>query len=256
MLNDRPSLTAFVAALGTFQDAFSQAFESIRRGIPRERRNLPQLGFDLSSLQVAYAFPGSFGMALTIPNSRSTLFPEMHSQLDRAATVLFDVVSSSASSGAIADAARTIGRAPISAIYDWANVNVAYDTGAGIEWVRGDQTRANLIVQVPEFRSVSASIETIADTTTTEVSVTGVLIGANIRSRRFHFLADETDENIRGSFVDAISDTQQAQLPSRYRAILKKTTEFRFATNTEKKTYFLERLERLARIGDEDGRAN
>lgn len=248
LLDDRPSLRAFVQALGTFQDAFSQAFESIRKGAPRERRNLSGESTKLSSLQLAYAFPGSFGLALTIPNSR-LLFPEMLSQIDRAAVTIFDVVKSNASVSSVETTIKVMGRAPIAAIYDWATVNAVNDTGAGVEWVRGDRTKSSILIQVPEFKIVSESLERISDKTTTEVVIEGVLVGADIWSRRFHFVSLDTDENIRGTFELAISETQQARLPARYRAILRKTTEFRFATNTEFSSYFLERLEDLPRAG-------
>ncbi|HZQ43847.1 MAG TPA: hypothetical protein VFA99_11380, partial [Acidobacteriaceae bacterium] len=208
VLDDRPTVRAFVAALGTFQDAFSQAFESVRRGHPRNRRNLTIEGFNLSSLQVAYAFPGSFGVAMTIPNSRM-LFPEMHTQLDKAAVAILDVVTSNASPASVAETVRVMGRAPISAIYDWAKVNSVNDTGAGVEWVRGDYTKSNVIIQVPEFKSVSHSLERIGEQAITEVRLSGVLVGADTRTHRFHFVTDDTDEDIRGTFIDAISDTQQ-----------------------------------------------
>ncbi len=250
LLDDRPSLRAFVEALGTFQDAFSQAFESIRKGSPRERRNLSGESVALSSLQVAYAFPGSFGLAMTIPNSR-LLFPEMLTQLDKAAVTILDVVTSDASPASVKTTIDVMGRAPIAAIYDWASVNAKNDTGAGVEWVRGERQKSSVIIQVPQFRSVSSSLLRISDQTTSEVRIEGVLVGADIKSCRFHFVSSDTDENIRGNFSDAISDTQQARLPSRYKAILKKTTEFKFASNTETNTYFLERLEALPRLGDQ-----
>lgn len=248
MLDDRPSLRAFVAALGTFQDAFSQAFESIRQGHPRERRNLGSEAISLSSLQVAYAFPGSFGLALTVPNSR-LLFPDMLTQIDKAAVTVLDVVTSNASPASVATTINVMGRAPISAIYDWATVNAENETGAGVEWLRGDNTKNNVIIQAPQFKVVSESLERISDKKTSEVRMEGILVGADIHSCRFHFVDSDTDENIRGSFLYAISDTQQARLPARYRAIMTKTTEFKFASNSEKSTYFLERLEEIPKAG-------
>ncbi|HZL27135.1 MAG TPA: hypothetical protein VFC39_11455 [Acidobacteriaceae bacterium] len=250
LLEDRPSLRSFVAALGTFQDAFSQTFESLRKGSPRDRRNLSGESYYLSAFQLAYGFPGSFGLAMTIPNSRYSLFPEMLTLLDQAAITIFDVVTSEASPTSVANTINVMGRAPIASIYDWAKVNSDNDTGAGVEWLRGDLTTNNVVIQVPEFRSVYRSLERITDERTTEERINGVLVGADTRSHRFHFVASDTDESIRGTFVDAISDTQQAQLPARYKAILTKTTEFKFATNSETNTYVLERLERLPRIGD------
>ncbi len=164
---------------------------------------------------------------------------------------VFDVVTSNASPASVEKTIEVMGRAPITAIYDWAKVNAINNTGAGIEWMRGDRVKSNIIIQVPQFKSVSDSLERISEEKTSEVRIDGVLVGADTKSHRFHFVSSDTDEDIRGTFGEAISDTQQAQLPARYKAILKKTTEFRFASNTEVNSYFLERLEGLPRIADQ-----
>ena len=76
-----------------------------------------------------------------------------------------------------------------------------------------------------------------------------ILVGADTKSRRFHFVVDDADdgiqgEDIRGKFFDAISDSHQAEIPKRYIAHLHKTTQISFATEDEDVSYFLERLEK------------
>jgi hypothetical protein len=73
----------------------------------------------------------------------------------------------------------------------------------------------------------------------------GVLVGADAKSKRFHFVIDGSFEEIRGKFTNAISDEQQASIPGKYSARLYKTTEISYAMDEEKVSYLLLRLEKL-----------
>ena len=242
LLNDRPSVLALTGVLGAFQEAFSQAFEAVHSMRRKDRRVISSASQRLSTLEVAYSFPGSFGLAFTIPNDKF-LLPNMTNSIDRAATSILDVVTSHASLSSVSEMIRTMGRAPVAAIYEWANVSTKFDAGAGIQWERGDRIKANVIVQAQEFAEVSGALEVRSETTTEEISVVGVLVGANVRSGTFQFLPTGADEALRGTFTDAISETQQVKLPSRYLAHMQKNSVLRLATNTESNTYFLEKLE-------------
>ena len=147
----------------------------------------------------------------------------------------------------VTSVARQVGRAPIAAIYDWAKANAQNQVGAQIEWLREGSVRDDVIVQAPEFRALSDAMERMSEKITTKETVRGILVGADTKSRRFHFIADGTEESIRGKFADAISESQQAHLPARYHATLTKTTEISFATEKENVDYFLERLELASR---------
>jgi hypothetical protein len=195
----------------------------------------------MSELQVAYAFPGSFGIAFTIPNSR-LLFDDLPSQLDKTAEAVFDIVTSDAGGTTIADAVRRYGRAPIAAIYDWAKVNSDHGTGAGVEWVRGDRTKASIVVQAPQFGDLSNRLERTRQTESEVLKVDGTLVGADTKSKRFHLVPDGQESSIKGSFSDAISEEHQASLPAKYTAIMTKTTEIRLATEAVVESYFLEQL--------------
>lgn len=194
----------------------------------------------MSELQVAYAFPGSFGLAFTIPNSK--LLFDLPSQLDKTATAVFDIVTADAAGSTIPNAVKKYGRAPIAAIYDWAKVNSDHGIGAGVEWVRGDSTKANIIVQAPQFAALSDRLLRTKQTESEALELDGVLVGADIKTGRFKFLADGQEKSIKGRFSDAISEEHQARLPAKYTAILTKTIEVRLATDMEVESYFLERL--------------
>jgi hypothetical protein len=70
MLEDRPPAKALGGAIGTFQDAISLTYECLKTGVPKAKRILNELIAEQAELRVAYSYPGSFGVAFTIPNER------------------------------------------------------------------------------------------------------------------------------------------------------------------------------------------
>jgi hypothetical protein len=244
MLEDRPPAKALGGAIGTFQDALSLTYECLRTGIPKAKRIFNASTVEQTELRVAYSYPGSFGVAFTIPNER-LLFPDMRTTLDKAVETIFDLGKAADNKAIISRAAQQIGRAPIVAIHDWAKVNVNYGVGAYIRWAKTENTGSEVLIQEPEFGLLYESLERIVETRDEEIVVQGILVGADAKSRRFHFVIDGTFEEIRGRFTDAISDTEQASIPSRYTARLHKTTEISYAMDEEKISYLLLRLEKL-----------
>ncbi len=239
VLNDRPTVRSVSDAIGRFQDAIAQAYDAIRHG-PKKRKTLSADTALFSEMQVAYSFPGSFGLAFTIPNNRM-LF-DMATQLDKAAVAVFDVVTAETTAN-VTEAVTRYGRASVIATYDWAKANTEHGVGAGIEWVRGENMKREVIVQAPQFAAISAKLEATKESDSVPVTLGGILVGADIRSGRFHFVPDNYDGSIHGTFHDAISEAHQARLPSRYMAVMIKTVETHLATESERESYFLERLE-------------
>jgi hypothetical protein len=70
-------------------------------------------------------------------------------------------------------------------------------------------------------------------------TIEGTLVGADITSKRFHFIADKATTSIRGRFADAISESHKAQLPARYTATIKRTIQATLATEEERVWHFL-----------------
>lgn len=242
MLEDRPPAKALSGAIGAFQDALSLAYDGLRSG-PKTRRRVSASAMQETELRVAYSYPGSFGVVFTVPNER-LLLPEMQSYLDRAAEAVLSVGKAAENAAIVSKAVKEIGRAPIVAIHDWAKTSAHYQVGAAIEWRRSDAIRSEVFIQAQEFGALQTSLERMSEKTDSDLAPTGILVGADTKSRRFHFVVDGTDEDIRGKFNDAISDSHQAEVPMRYVAHLHKTTQITFATEDEEVSYFLERLEK------------
>jgi hypothetical protein len=242
MLEDRPAAKALSGAIGAFQDALSLAYEALRTG-PKTRRRVSLTAQQDTELRVAYSYAGSFGVVFTVSNEK-LLLPEMQSYLDRAAETVLSVGKAADNAAIVSKTVREIGRAPIIAIHDWAETSARYQAGAAIEWRRADAVRNEVFIQAQEFGALQTSLEKMSEKTDSDLAVSGILVGADTKSRRFHFVVDGTDHDIRGKFFDAISDSHQAEIPMRYVAHLHKTTQVSFATEDEDVSYFLERLEK------------
>jgi hypothetical protein len=242
MLQDRPPAKALSGAIGAFQDALSLTYEALKTG-PKIKRILSQSTVEDTELRAAYSYPGSFGVVFTIPNEK-LLFPEIQTFLNRAVSKVFDVSKAADNAAIISKAAQEVGRAPIVAIHDWAKTNVKYHLGAAIEWRKSATEKTEVLIQAPEFGLLYESLERISDTQDEEVSHEGILVGADVKTKRFHFVIDGTFQEIRGHFTDAISGTQQANIPTRYVARLRRTTEISYATEEEIVSYNLLRLEK------------
>jgi hypothetical protein len=164
----------------------------------------------------------------------------MPTPIDDAMNTVFDVARSQTSAD-IRSIAHHVGRAPIAAMYDWAKGNAQNRVGANIEWLRGQTVRAEVLVQSPDFEAISQSIEKTSESSEKESAVPGILVGADTKTRRFHFISDD-DESFRGRFMDAISESQTVEIPARYVALIQTTTLTNYSTETEQVSHFLARL--------------
>src|SRR5260370_10319433 len=243
LLNEIPTAKALSKAIWGFQEAFALAYDAMRHG-PKSRRNLSSDAMQKTELRVAYSYPGSFGVVFTIPNQRMMF--DVPTYLEEAAAVVFSVAQSKDDTQLGSRVAKQIGRGPIIGIYDWAKSNAQYDAGPAIDWVRDDKVKENVIVQAREFKILSESLEQTGEDVTTEETLSGALVGADTKIRRFNFLPAGAGQTIRGKFDTAISESQQAKLPARYTAVLRKTTKITYSTEIENISYFLLRLEEMA----------
>jgi len=237
ILDDRPSARTLAKSVMGFQDAFSLTYEARKTG-PKQRRVFNPEMLRSTELHAAYTYPGSFGIVFTIPNER-LLMPDYKTSLESAAKEVMAIAKAGTNKSVISEAVKNIGKAPIVAIYEWAKSNAANNAGAAIDWQRERETRDSILLQAPEFAALSEIIERTSEITESTESVEGTLVGADTKSKRFHFIADNATVSIRGKFSDAISDKHKAQLPARYTATIKKTVQTTLATEEEKVAHFL-----------------
>lgn len=233
----RPNLSGLASALRDFQQFYTYVYDALVNG-PRSSGKPGTDAFEATEFEFAYSFPGSVGVVLAIPNER-VLFDE--SNLDHAMETVFELARAE-NSEQIAKQAERLGPAPIRKLYAWTNDHLAAAVGADIDWMRRDDVRASLFVQLPELENLKHAIDETSDRKADTMEVTGELQGANIRTHRFELLAD-TGETLRGRMAEALGIASPVKLSGRYKATIHRTRWTNFATEDEGVEYYLQDLE-------------
>jgi hypothetical protein len=244
LLEDRPTATALARSIEGYQETFSMTYDAQKYG-PKQIRTVSPQALATSELHAAYTYPGSFGIVFAIRNRDSDqhkLFV-VQSDLEKAAATVMDIAKVGRNQSAIREASRLLGKGTIAALYNWSHDNTKHGTGVAIDWRREGETRKSALIQPAEFAAVVSNIEETAETESLEFRAVGTLVGADTQRKSFRFLPDGEDRAMTGRFDDAISASQEATVPHRYKAIIKRTITRSLAIEKEKPSYFLIALE-------------
>jgi hypothetical protein len=234
----RPTVMGLTKALGTFQSLFSIVYQALKEG-PRRRARLDAQVLEETSFGLGYVFPGSIGVVLTLPNERLLLG---ETPLDTSIRTIAEI-GQLTSSEQIAHYAHQLGPASIRAAFAWARDHAESSFSADVEWLRGEQVRTGIRMNVPRFRELQQIIGETSEQVVEEILVAGLLVGADVPRHAFHLVTDTGE--IRGTFIDTISEAHTVELPKRYSARIKKTTSIVYAVEEEKVSYLLLSLEPL-----------
>ena len=110
-------------------------------------------------------------------------------------------------------------------------------------WRHGEETR-RLVLEHGQMRRLRDEIDATSDEEHEELTVTGVLAGADIISKQFHLVPDH-GEPIKGRFTDAIGEHGVRIPDARYRATVVKTTTIKYSSEEEKIRWKLLRLDEI-----------
>lgn len=236
----QPKVKDFANSLGGFQNAFSVTFNAVRVG-PRERARISSGITQESSFDFAYAFTGSVGVVLTMPEEQFTFGA---SDFEVAIDAIAEVAKSQTPEQ-ISQEAKKIGPAAIQTIYVWAKAHANSLSGAEIQWTANEGATKTVLVQTQEFRHLVETIERTTAEIPEKIEAVGKLFGVEFSRKSFHLrLGDGTD--IRGSFENAITESHEVKVPSTtYRASMTKTTRVKLATGEISETYFLDHLDEV-----------
>ncbi|HME33515.1 MAG TPA: hypothetical protein VKG65_12230 [Terriglobales bacterium] len=243
VVGTRPTITGLAQAWTNFQNAFSVIYDALKNG-PKVRGRIGVTAAEETALGFSYSFTGSVGIVMTMPNERLLLGQTL---IDQAIRTMFDLAGAHEHKQ-IREFAKTLGPAPVRAMYYWANSHVQYGMGAEIEWRREKELRARLLIQEPELARLTNTILQTSDEISEEVTYTGTLRAADLDRRTFRMELDD-ESSVKGTFDDAIDAERAVTLPRRYIAKLVKTTKVYYSTEIEDVSY---RLLSLRRPGEDD----
>jgi len=240
---DRATLTGLTDAWREFQNLLAVVYESIRRGGPRKKKakmTAEQAWAEPIELGFGYSFPGSIGVALTLPN-RAGLFTD--EAIIQSTDAIFDLAEAYGDGDKVARIARLLGPSPVAAMYRWVDTHVEYGFGVGIEWKRTETQTRSLLVQFEQMRALRERLS--VTTIETRTQVTGTLVAVDSDEATFRIRQDDEIE-IEGAYHDAITREQAARVPARYNAtIIKRTKIIKSETAPEPDSYFLESLSEI-----------
>ncbi len=169
-----------------------------------------QLGF-------GYTFPGSVGVAFTLPRESMTegnLFPNPDAIIN-AATTMFDVAKSYDDSETIHKYARQLGPVPVEAMYKWVGSHLQHHYGVGIDVQSGGEIKNQVTIQYEEFGVLSEKLS--ATTVDEKLEVIGSLVAVDTLQHTFQINADSGEEFV-GTYESAITAEHAAKVPWRYKA--------------------------------------
>lgn len=245
LFGDRESAVpavAIFAALEAFQMAFSVAYDAVKRG-PRAKASLTADVRHESEFQFGYAFSGSVGIVMTFKNEQLML----ETALDQSMDALFDLARSKTADEVLAKS-KTLGASVVKAAHKWASNHVNAGLGVDVKWIRGATEKSRLLLQIPELKTLVATLANATEDIEDTVTLAGVLVGVETESsRRFHFKSDD-GEDIKGYHShNVISIENPASSPARYEATFERKMKKIMATDEEvSATYFLVKLNPLS----------
>jgi hypothetical protein len=229
------AITAVTTALRDFQDLVTLIFDSDPKK-PKQRARVDLASTEKTRFDFGFAYAGSLGVVLTVPNERLI---GVESDLDLAIREAFNLMSAKTNSD-IRKAATQFGPPVVRKLYSWSKTQRDFDLSADIKWKRGDEVRTEVLVQAKESAEVCRLIENKSDTTEERINVVANLVGFNVATRRFT-LEMPDGELVPGSF-DKAFDVSPRVVPGRYQARLVKRTTIHYVIEKDEISWILEGL--------------
>jgi hypothetical protein len=228
VVNQTPAtVDGLTAVWREFQSAVSLVYYSLKgqpltppAGKKGKGKKSKAVTHELPLLQFGfgYTFPGSVGLAFTMPQETidDGLFVDNDAVM-KACGTMFELAKSYRDPETVHKYARQLGPVPVEAMYRWVNTNIAHHYGAGVDLQRNGEITNRMLIQYEEFNVLS---EELARTTVDErIEVVGSLIAVDTEKQTFRLDAD-SGERYDGTYEDAITAEHAARVPYRYRAAI------------------------------------
>lgn len=240
---DRHAITGIGRALANFQTLFSVTYEAVKTDRPKTHQQITEDVANETLLEFAYSFPGSIGVAFTVP-SQASLYGNF---FDLAIEQIFRMAQTRNSMDLKAFS-KKLGVAPVRAMYRWAHELASSGFGIDVQWKGAKKADSRLYIQMPELITLSAAILATSEETETNLSVIGTLEGVDVPAKTFHFRYYEQDgkrRDVRGKYIDAIRPAHPVSVPGRYKAVIRRTSRTNYSMDKDESEDLLLKLETL-----------
>ena len=234
------SIASLTATLNAFQDLVTVVFDAIKTG-PKIRPRISPDIVQQSSFDFGYAYPGSLGLVLTIPNERLLLG---ESDLDRAINIIFDMVKAQ-TPNELSRYVSDVGVAGIRRLYRWSKSHSDHRINADIRWQRSQEDRASVVIQTQELLRLEEIIEETGDEIEDIVSVDGELIGLDVGTRNFFHLKVVRADDIIGKISEEFKKKKTYEIHGFYSAKLLKRQKIHYSIEKEEESWELISLDEV-----------
>jgi hypothetical protein len=232
------AITSIAGALQSFQELVSLVFDA-QTGRAKERAVISPDVIQKTQFDFGYAYAGSLGLVLTIPNERLIA---INSHLDESMSAVFELIRTRDQEG-VRNAAHKFGFPVIRKLNDWARVHALNGMSFDLKWIREDTVRDRVTAEFTDMQALNLLIGSREDVSTESLIVEGELVAWNVRRRTFT-LETDVAEPISGQWAEDFNSPQERTLPRRYRATITKRT-VRAYSDEEKVTWALNALNDL-----------
>lgn len=226
------AVEAVAESVQSFQRSFTGAADYLESG-PKNKGRFSEEVEERTRLNLAYTFPGSMGLVLSVENHRN-LFGE--GQLDEVVNVFGQFLSVSDEDTAI-DASRELGAGLITQLCRWVDTNAKWETDIDFVIKHGSGIQKGEYITKNKFFDLHDIFHAAKDEEPNIFSMNGILVGLDIDLRRFHFVVPE-GQDIRGVLSDEFITTPTI-VGRRYNAIILEKIVRSVATGKETQTYSL-----------------
>lgn len=229
------SIAGVTGSLRGFQDMFTLVFAAISGG-PKRTAHVSAEITRQTTLSIAYTFAGSFGVVLTASDAK-TLFGDT---FDSAVNALSQIVEIKRQDD-VRSIAERYGKAVVTKAFEWSRNNYERSYAVDLKWRNVEGIERGKFITKTDFVRVLDVIGLTSDAVKHIISVSGIFVGGDIITRRFHFV-DEHDQDYRGDLSRGF-EAEALELGKRYTARILVETTTRYATGEEDRRYTLMALE-------------
>lgn len=217
--------------LKSFQDLLTLLVDVAANGPKARAKVAPQIQAS-SRLNFGYAFQGSVGFVLTVPNEADLTGD---GPLDAAISLVHEL-SRLRTADEFQEAGRRHGVAVVRALHRWAREHATGDVGADIQWSSPRHRGTHVVLQQPEMRSIEETIMSASEKVEDRILVRGELTAVDLDQRSVT-LKTATHGAMSGKLSPSASFPDVMTLPKRYAAEVVVTSQTLFAEERETKEH-------------------
>lgn len=220
-----------------FQSLISNIFAALTDG-PRVRGRLSDAVVRETSLNLGFAYPGSFAYALYVPGDRNLFGGKFDETVDSTLELL-----NLTNTESVRGQASRLGIAVIRKVYQWSESNFAAGFDLGLTWTNINGLNRGENVTVQRWGDLISIIGESSQESSETQTLNGVLVGIETAGRDFFHIVVPGGNDYKGTLAMNFDRHRQYTVNKPYRAIIETKTIEQYATETTKETHELQHLE-------------